>query len=114
MRNRSSSSAARPRACEVSDAKPLQQLGCTGTRAVGDVLGDRHVWEERVVLEHEADTPVLGRHVDTARRVEERLAAEPNEAALRLRQPRYRAQHRRLSRTRGPYQREGLPTQREG
>ena len=56
---------ARPRACEMGDAKPLQQLGCTGTRAVGDVLGDRHVWEERVVLEHEADAPVLGRHVDT-------------------------------------------------
>ena len=98
----------------MGDPEPLEQLGGAAARAVGDVLRDGHVRKQRVVLEDEADATVLGRKVDPRRRVEQHLPVERDAAALGPSETRDRAQHRRLSGTRGPHQREGLATQREG
>ena len=49
---------------------------------VADVLLHRHVREERVVLEHEADSAALGREVDPGLAVEQHRAVELDPPAL--------------------------------
>jgi hypothetical protein len=98
----------------MCDPEAIEQLADAGARTVGDVLPHGHVREERVVLEDEADATVLGREVDPGGRVEEHLAVERDAPALGARKARDRAQNRRLPGSRGPDQREGLATQREG
>ncbi len=75
-------------------AHPLRAR--TDTEAKRDVLEDRHVAEERVVLEHEADLPF------TRMRVRRIFAVEADRAGIRYLQPRDDAQQRRLARTGGP------------
>ena len=71
----------RPAIEEVRDAErrrdaraPARRRSATGTRrqTVGDVRADRQVREQRELLEHVTDRRRCGRHVDAARRVEER------------------------------------------
>ena len=68
----------------------------------GDVLEDRHVREQRVVLEHEAHLALA--HVGVGRV----LAVEQHAARIGHLQPGDDAQQRRLARARGPEQRHQL------
>ena len=97
----------RARAGEVRDPEPLEERAAVAS-AEGDVPLDVQVREERVVLEHEADGPLLRRPVDAPRRVEPRLAGDADPAAVRSRQPGDAAQHRGLPRSRRPHERDGL------
>src|SRR5690606_34023446 len=82
-------------------------LGLGGTRRAGahlqpetDILGDRHVLEQRVVLEHEADIALLHGAVRGD------LFAEVDGAAGRPLQPGDQAKQRRLARTGGAEERD--------
>ncbi len=68
-----------------------------------DVLGDRHVSEQRVVLEHEPDLAVPGVQVVHA------LAVEPHLPGVCGLQPGDHPQHGALPTPRGPEQRDQLP-----
>ena len=76
--------------------------------AEGDVGAHRHVREERVLLEDEADRAPLGRQVDLPRGVEPRPLAERDPPAVGAAQPGDRAQHRRLAGARGTDERDRL------
>jgi hypothetical protein len=65
---------------------------------IGDVLGRRHVREQRVVLEHGVHIPPVGRH---QRHV---LAPERDGAIIGKLEPADHAQHGGLPRTRRPQQ----------
>ena len=93
---------------EVRDAEALEQVLDPPASAEADVRGDRHVREQRVVLEHEADRPPVGRPVDTALGVEPRLLTERDAAARGLVQAGDAAQHRRLARSGRSDERERL------
>ena len=80
---------------EMRDAEALEQLRDPLLAAEGDVPLDAQVREERVLLEHQADAPFLGRAAGL--RVEPDLAVE-RDPAVRLREPGDRAQHRALAR----------------
>ena len=58
----------RPGLGKVSDPEAVEKLRAPRLPAVDDVLLDRHVREERVLLEDETDAATLGRHVDAAPR----------------------------------------------
>ena len=60
--------------------------------------GDRHVREQRVVLEHHADVALVRRNA------RQRLALEQDFAGGRRLEPREQHQRRRLSRSRRPEQ----------
>ena len=68
----------------------------------GDVLEHRHVAEQRIVLEDEADLPLAGADVVDA------LAAEAQRAGIGKIEPGEDAQQRRLARARGAEQRDEL------
>jgi hypothetical protein len=95
---------------EMPDVEALEQFGDTraGRAAEGDVGGDGEVWEERVLLEDEADRAAVGRAVDLARRVEPDVVAERDPAVRRRSQAGDRAQDRRLARARRAGERERL------
>src|SRR4051794_41715953 len=59
-----------PRLREVRDAEALEQLVDSRLAGVGDVRANAQVREERVLLEDEADAPLLRPAVDPASRVE--------------------------------------------
>ena len=99
---------------QVSDPEALEEPARAVARPVRDVLLDRHVREQRVVLEDEPDAAMLGRERDAGRGVEQHLAVEHDPPALRPDESRDRAQHGRLPRPGRADQREGLTTEREG
>ena len=68
----------------------------------------RHVREQRVLLEDEADRAPLGRQVDLRGGVEPRPLAERDAPAVGAPQPGDGAQDRRLAGARGPDERDGL------
>ena len=80
---------------------------------VADVLLDRHVREERVVLEDEADTAPLGRDVDAGLAVEQHRAVELDPPALGAREAGDGAQHRCLAGPGRPHERHRLAADRE-
>ena len=63
--------------------------------------------EEGVVLEDEADAPLLGRERDAPLGVEPGLSVERDAASTRLGEARDDAQHRRLAGAGGPDERDG-------
>jgi len=94
---------------ELHQFQQLRDLGADGglagarrlgphAQAEGDVLEDRHVAEERVVLEHETDVALA--HVGAGAV----FAVEEHMAAVGHFQPGDDAQQRRLARTRRPEQ----------
>ena len=95
---------------QVRDPHAFQQLAHAGVAraAEGDVGAHRHVREERVLLEDEADRAALGRQVDLGRGVEPGPVAEGDAPAVGAPQPGDGAQHRRLAGARGPDERDGL------
>ena len=90
-------------ACRFDDARPDLGLGHPrDLQRKGDVVEDRHVRIERVVLEHHRDVAVLGMHV-----VDE-LVADPDAAVGDLLEPGDHAQRRRLAAARRPDEHEEL------
>ena len=83
---------------ELRDAEPLQQVPDAVAPGVADVLLHRHVREQRVVLEHEADAAALGRDVDPRVGVEQHCAVELDPPAVGSGQAGDRAQDGRLAR----------------
>ena len=94
----------------MGDPQPFQQLGHASGRATaeGDIRPHRHVREERVLLEHEADGASIRRSIDAPLGVEPDVVAERDAPAVGPPQPGDGAQHRRLAGARGPDEREGL------
>ena len=82
---------------EVRDTEPLEQLVDARNAAERDVRAHRHVREERVLLEDEADGARLRRQVDARLRVEPRPLAEGDATAVGCAQAGHRSQHRRLA-----------------
>ena len=82
----------------------LRVAGPLGTRldsqTEGDVLKDRHVAKQRVVLKHEADLALTHMHIGGV------FTAEVNAAGVRGFQPGNDAQQRGLAAARGPEQRD--------
>ncbi len=70
--------------------------------AEGDIVEHRHVAEERIVLEHEADAALA--RIDP----EHALSFDPDVARIRPFEPGDDAQKRRLARARGPEQSQEL------
>ena len=98
---------------EVPDAEPVEQLVDACRAAVGDVRPDRHVREQRVLLEHQADGPLLGCEVDPGAAIEPRAPADLDPPAVGPAQPRDRLEHGRLARPRGADERDRLPVDAE-
>ena len=76
----------------------LEELAGAVPRPVRDVLLHRHMREQRVVLEHEPDSAILGRKGDSRLGVEEHFAVEHDPPALGADESSDRAQHGRLPR----------------
>src|SRR5215207_3095920 len=85
---------------EVADPEGTEQGPSLPPCAVGDVLLDRQVREECVVLEDEADGALFRGAVHSSLRVEPNLVAERDQPAIRARKPGDRAQHGRFARAR--------------
>ena len=85
--------------------KPGDSLFDVG-EAEGDVLVDRHVGPERIVLEQEADLALVGRDVDTEVAVEDDLVADRDAARRRGLQTRDHAERRGLAAAGGAEQRD--------
>ena len=100
-------------AAQCREAERVEELRDTGLPSVGDVLLDRQVWEQRVLLEDEPDRPALGRHVDVPRAVVPDGAARGDAAFVGAEQARDRAEHGRLARARRADERERLRAYRE-
>jgi hypothetical protein len=81
---------------------PLLARHAADPQAVADVLGDRHVREESVVLEDRVDVARVGR------RVRDISAAQLDVALIRALEARDQTQRRRLARARRPEQGEEL------
>ncbi len=93
---------------QVGDAQALEELVDALLAAEGHVGADRHVREQRVLLEHEPDGAPLGREVDLRLRVEPDPLAERDAPAIGPAQPGDRAQDGGLPRPRWPDQRHRL------
>ena len=110
----------RPRGRELLDAEAREQLvgapAALGARqaaqAVGDVLPDLHVAEQRVVLKDVAAAAQLGRDVAPARRVEPHLVAPRHPPARGPQQPGGDPQQRALARARRPGDRQAAAGRR--
>ena len=72
-----------------------------------DVLAHAQVREERIVLEHEAHRPLLGRQLQSLCRVEPGVSVDRDPAAGGL-EPGDRPQERRLARAGWPHERDDL------
>ena len=93
---------------QVSDPEPVEQLvDGASARAERDVSAHAEVWEERVVLEDQADAPPLGRQRHAPLRVEPLLPVEQDAAAGRLNEARDDAQHGGLACAGGADERDG-------
>ena len=75
----------------------LRELLFDVGEAEGDVLVDRHVGPERIVLEQEADLALVGRDVDAEVAVEDDLVADRDAARRRGLQTRDHAERRCLA-----------------
>jgi hypothetical protein len=100
----------RPSVGEPGDPQSLEQLGndVAATRSKGDVAAHVEMREQRVLLEHEPDTPSLGRKVDLPRSVEPGLVAVRDHSLLRTEKSGNGAQNARLARAGGADERNGL------
>ena len=94
----------------MSDPHAVQQPAHAGVArtAEGHVGPHRHVREQGVLLEDEADRAALGRQVDLGGGVEPRAPAQRDAPAVGALQPCDRAQHGRLARARWPDEGDGL------
>src|SRR5581483_6184164 len=93
---------------QIRDPEALEQLVDPRATAVADVRANGHVREERVLLEDEADTPLL-------RPLAEPVLAVELDASVSLREPGDRAQQRRLARPGGADEsRRPLDRERDG
>jgi hypothetical protein len=77
--------------------------------AEGDVVGHAQVRKQRVVLEHHADAPRLGRHLHAAGGVAEDLVFDAHTPAGQRLETGHRAQQRRLAAPRWADQHADLP-----
>ena len=75
----------------------LRAAGAPGPQPKRHVVEDAQVGEEEVILEHEADGPLLGRDVASGRRLFERLALELDTAGLNRDESRDGPQQGRLA-----------------
>jgi hypothetical protein len=100
---------------EAPDPEALEELGHGSpvTRAERDVASDVEVRKKRVLLEDEADSAPLGRHVDPTSPVEPGLRAERDDAALGPEEPSDCAKDARLTGSGGADERHGLCAYRE-
>ena len=96
----------RPRVRERGDVEPLEQLVHARAARVRDVLAHGQVREQRVLLEDEADAPLVRLLEDLPRRVEPDLVAVRDAAALRPREPGDHPEHGGLARAGRPDERE--------
>jgi hypothetical protein len=94
----------------VGDPHAVQQLADprVARPAEGHVGPHRHVREERVLLEDEADRPALGRQVDLPVGVEPGVVAEGDAPAVGPAQSGDHPQDGRLARARGADEGDGL------
>ena len=88
----------RARLGQMADTEPLEELALATASGVGDVLLDRHVGEQGVLLEHEPDSASLRRKIDSTLSVEQHLLANPDAASLWSHESSHRAEHSSLSR----------------
>ena len=93
---------------QPGDAEALEQLVDAGGAAERDVRAHAEVRKQRVLLKDEPDRALLGREVDLRRGVEPRALAQRDAAPVRAAQTCDCAQDRRLARTRGADERDGL------
>ena len=87
------------RACvrEVRDSKPLEQLRSAFTSGVRDVCANAQVREQGVLLEDEADAPLLRPPDDPALGVEPDVVAVRDATVRSARQPGDHPEHRCLA-----------------
>ena len=88
---------ARAGVAEMGDAKPLEVLVDALLAGIRDVLADGHVREERVLLEDEADAPLVRLQEDVALAVEPDVVVERDRSPPRPDEPGDRPEHRRLA-----------------
>ncbi len=93
----------------MRDPEPREQFVDAFAPSVGDVRAHVQVREERVLLEHQPDAPLLGLQIHATRRVEPAFVAERDDPAHRTRQPGGDAQRRGLPRAGRPDERDGAP-----
>jgi hypothetical protein len=108
-----------PGAGAGGQADPVQPARCpparlrlgdpAGAQPEGDVLQGRQVREEQVVLEHEADRPLLGRHPGAGRGVLQDVAVEHDPAPVQGHEAGDGAQQGRLAGAVGAEQDHQLP-----
>jgi hypothetical protein len=94
------------------DAEPFEQVAPLAARE-GDVLLDRQVREERVLLKHVADRAALRPEIDLPAAVEPDRAVRRDTSITRPHEPGHGLKHRRLARARGSDERDRLRTDRE-
>jgi hypothetical protein len=97
----------------VGDPEALEQLCGARAACVGDIPFHGHVREEGVLLEDEADAPLLGWTVDPRRGVEEHALAERDSPALGTDESCDRSQDARLAGAGRADEREGLAPDRK-
>ena len=96
----------RARLREVRDLEALEVLVDPVPAAVGDVLAHRHVREEGVLLEDEADAALVGLQEDVRLGVEPDVVVEHDPPARRTDETGDGPQHRRLAGARGADERD--------
>ena len=74
-------------------------------QGIGNVLGHRHMWPDRVALEDHPDAPAMGRDADALPTRKDQHAVNENLSRVRLLQPGNAAQGRGLSTTAWPEER---------
>jgi hypothetical protein len=87
----------RPRLGQMGDPETLQILVGPALARIGDVLAHVHVREERVLLEDEADPPLVGLAEEPFRRVEPGVRVEGDPARGGPYQARHGSENRGLS-----------------
>ena len=104
---------ARARSASAPEAEPRQHLGHAPAplgpgpmrEAEAHVVGDGQVREQRVALEHVAEPPPLGRHVDAGVGVEEHVAVHRDAPGVGPHEPGQALEGERLARARRPEER---------
>ena len=77
----------------------LGSRGAPGPQAEGDVLERRKVSEQQIVLEHDADRTLLGRHEDARHRIVDERTVDGDAAIVDRDQPSQGSQNGRLAGT---------------
>ena len=86
----------------VGPRPPRALIDATNTQAIGDIVSDREMGEQRQRLKHHADISLVGRHPGQV------LAVEDNMALGRRLQPGDQAQQGSLATPRRPEKRDEL------